>query len=450
MILKKVQLLRALPVSKLEALANSLKIAQYMENEAIFNQGEEGDAFYILKEGEIEIFKDGVSMRLITKHGFFGERAIITKEQRTASAISKCPSLCWKLSKNDFLTMVDENIRCQLSVRMELQNDKVQLDQLLIVKQLGSGMFGNVFLVYSSTNNFLYALKTVSKPKVAQYDIAESLLLERKILLQIDHPLIIKLVKTFKDRERVYFLLEHVQGPDLFDALRDLNILNNESSRFYIGCLLLMLEHLHMREIVHRDLKPENIMVDMQGYPKLIDFGTAKMIKGRTYTTVGTPHYMAPEIIKGSGYGLAVDYWSIGIMLYEFVCGYVPFGEEEEDPTKVYKKILERKLAYPNYIGSQRSKPVIEKLLSTNPAKRGTVETLKDNPWFLGINWDGLLGKQLKAPYIPKVESLTQKIQKAVKANKNCCNGIAEVEDSAIMHQTSPKKSLANNWDDEF
>jgi len=98
--------------------------------------------------------------------------------------------------------------------------------------------------------------------------------------------------------------------------------------------------HLHERNIVYRDLKPENVMVDEMGYPKLIDFGTAKTVTTRTYTIVGTPHYMAPELIIGKGYGLNVDFWSLGIMLYEFICGGVPFGEEEEDPYTIYEIIL--------------------------------------------------------------------------------------------------------------
>lgn len=449
-VLKKVQLLRALSLLKLETLAKNLKLSQYSDGEIIFSQGDVGDAFYIVKEGQVEIFKDGVSVRLITKHDFFGEKSIITQEKRTASVVAKGQTVCWRISKDEFLAMIDESIQNQLSIRMELQNDKIKLDELVLVKKLGSGMFGQVFLVYCPASNFLYALKTVPRSKIALYEIQDNLVLERKVLLQIDHPLIIKLVKTFKDENRIYFLMEYVQGLDLFDALREMNILNNENSRFYIGCLVLMLEHLHEREIIYRDLKPENIMIDPQGYPKLIDFGTAKVLVNRTYTIVGTPHYMAPEIIKGAGYGLAADYWTVGIILYEFVCGYVPFGEEEEDPTKVYKKILERKLTYPSYIGSQRSKSVIEKLLSLNPIKRGTIETLKDNPWFLGLNWEGLLGKQIKAPFMPKIEPHLQKVQKASKANKSCCESIAELEELSPLKLKPDQILVAPNWDEDF
>jgi cGMP-dependent protein kinase len=107
---------------------------------------------------------------------------------------------------------------------------------------------------------------------------------------------------------------------------------------------------LSERNIVHRDLKPENVMIDEMGYPKLIDFGTAKVVEGRTFTIVGTPHYMAPEVISGKGYRLSADIWSIGIMLYEFMCGGVPFGEELEDSFKVYECVLTSKIIYPTSV----------------------------------------------------------------------------------------------------
>lgn len=136
----------------------------------------------------------------------------------------------------------------------------------------------------------------------------------------------------------------------MFDTIRELGLLTNEDSQFYAACILLILEHLHDREIIYRDLKPENVMIDEQGYPRLIDFGTAKIIESRTYTIVGTPHYMAPEIITGKGYDYTADYWSLGVVLFEFMCGGVPFGEEEEDPYEIYEAVLGAPLRYPNFV----------------------------------------------------------------------------------------------------
>jgi len=125
--------------------------------------------------------------------------------------------------------------------------------------------------------------------------------------------------------------------------------------------LIEILSHLHERDIIYRDLKPENIMIDEEGYPKLIDFGTAKIVHGRTYTIVGTPHYMAPEIITVKGYGVTADYWSLGIMLYEFLCGGLPFGDEDEDPYVIYEKVLNGQLKFPAWVENPLpARPMIE------------------------------------------------------------------------------------------
>lgn len=244
-------------------------------------------------------------------------------------------------------------------------------------------MFGDVILTAHNTKGNLYALKAVNRKKIEQYQLQSMMLLERNILMEIDHILILKLIRTFKDSSRLYFLFEYVRGMDLFDVLRELGLVTEEDSLFYTACLVGILEHLHERDIIYRDLKPENVMVDDEGYPKLIDFGTAKIVSSRTYTIIGTPHYMAPEIIIGKGYGVAVDYWSLGIMVYEFICGSVPFGEDEEEPYAIYEKILGRKLLWPKFLMKNTGiKSLIEQLLNKNPAMRtgGSVENLKSHP----------------------------------------------------------------------
>jgi len=131
--------------------------------------------------------------------------------------------------------------------------------------------------------------------------------------------MVLKLIKTFKDEKRVYFLTEYIRGVDLYETIRKIGVLTDYDAKFYTACLLIGLEHLQSLNIIHRDLKPDNVMVDEDGYPKIIDFGSAKIIETRTYTILGTPHYLAPEVLLGKGYGHNVDLWSLGIILYEFV-----------------------------------------------------------------------------------------------------------------------------------
>lgn len=387
-VLKRVQVLRGLSSDKLVALVKSLKIQIYQASEIIVEQNEPGDAFYIIKSGKVGATKDGIKTRTINKLDYFGERSVLFNENRTASVIALEDVECWVLHKLDFLAVIDENIRNQLIKRIDLQDDQITLKDLRAVKLLGKGMFGLVHLVVHKDQNRLYALKTIERRKIQKFDLQENLILERNILLQIDHNLILKLVKTFKDEHRVYLLTEYVRGMDLFDVLRKMNEVSNENAKFFICCLVVILEHLHERDIIYRDLKPENIMIDEDGYPKLIDFGISKFVRDRTYTLVGTPHYMAPEIILGKGYGKETDFWSVGVMLYEFLCGGVPFGNDWEDPYMIYQYILQGNLDFPKFVHKLiDAKLLISQLLSKNPETRtgGSIDNLKNHAWFQGF-----------------------------------------------------------------
>jgi cGMP-dependent protein kinase len=415
-VIKRVQLLRALSSDKLNALIRALQVQDYADGQTIVQQRNPGDTFFIIKSGTVDVLKDEVLIRSITKLDYFGERSVLFDDFRSATVVARGPVSCWILYKADFLQIIDERMRTQLMKRIDLQDDTISFSNLVAVKTLGKGMFGNVFLCVNPDKGTSYALKTVSRRKVQMYDIHENILLERRILLQLDHVFIVKLVKTFKDDKRLYLLMEFVKGMDLFDVLRKMGLLNDKDSKFFAASLILMIEHLHERDIIYRDLKPENIMVDDEGYLRLIDFGTAKIVHGHTYTIVGTPHYMAPEVIMGKGYGLAADFYSIGILLYELICGGVPFGEDEDEPYSIYEKVLEHRLVYPQFIDPRfLARPIIEQLLHQNPAMRtgGSIDNLKAHKWFKDFDWvlftqDRLISKQLTAPYVPNVTTLAK------------------------------------------
>jgi len=261
-VLRRVSIFRAFSQERLLQLYSLLRVVSYQAEEFIFHQGDEGDSFYIVKSGQVAVKKDSTVLRTITKNGFFGERAVLLGEKRTASIVAEHPAECWMLLQHDFFSVIDESIRAILKQRMHLQDDTVAITQLTVVKELGKGMFGSVFLVVHREKRTCYALKCVSRRKIRAFDISSNVVLERQLLLQIDHIFIMKLVKTFKDSERVYFLTEFVNGQDLFDVIRILGLLKEADCRFYVAGLLLILEHLHERKIVYRDLKPENVMVD--------------------------------------------------------------------------------------------------------------------------------------------------------------------------------------------
>lgn len=264
-------------------------------------------------------------------------------------------------------------------------------------------MTGNVFQVKSRKNGNTYALKVVSRRKVAFYNLETSLLNEKDCLTNVDHPMILKLIKTFKDSERIYFLTEYIAGTELFDVLQQIGICSEEDSKFYYACCLIILDHLAQHNVCYRDLKPENIMITPNGYPKLVDFGTAILVNDRTYTIVGTPHYMAPEMILGKGYDREIDIWALGVMFFQFIFGKLPWGEDEEDPMGVYAEILNGEIIYPNGARErmEHEGPLIEKLLDPIPSLRGTPASLMQHDFLKGYDLDKLLSQSIKPPFMP-------------------------------------------------
>ncbi|CAG9332462.1 PKG_39 [Blepharisma stoltei] len=452
-ILKSVQLLKELSIERFKLLISVLREVHYTDNQIIVEQNSLGDSFFIVKSGKVHVQKDGVNIRNITKHDYFGERSVLFNDfKRSATVVANGEVDCWIVEKKDFLNIIDEGIKVQLLKRIELQDDMITFDEILPIKTLGRGNFGTVYLTAHKRKKAFYALKSVLKAKVYEYETYQNILLERNILLQLDHNMIVKLVKTFKDDSRFYFLMEYVHGQDLFDVLLALNILSENDAKFYAGCLVLMLQYLHERDIIYRDLKPENVMIDEEGYPKLIDFGAAKVLHGRSYTTVGTPHYMAPEVFLGAGYSMQADLWSLGVMIYEFLYGKLPFGENLDDPHEIYEKILEYRLCFPRDLDSAAySKNLIQQLLNKNPALRmgGVTSKLKEHKWFLGLPWERIITKQQRAPHIPKLRSLSSELANAKKRNKTMQEFIAFEEQNENFPR-SPENEPPGGWDMEF
>ena len=215
----------------------------------------------------------------------------------------------------------------------------MKLDDFMALKKLGEGQFGNVFLVTDSQKQNFYALKCISKYETVKTKLEKHLMNEKQALTAISSPFVMEFIRSFKDEHYIYFLTEFINGMELFDAIRVIGLLTADQTMFYGAQLLHILQTFHEKQFIYRDLKPENVMVCADGYLKLIDLGTCKRLNGteKTFTMIGTPNYMAPETLAGKGYSFYVDLWSLGIVLYEFMAGFVPFGEDAEDPLQIYQ-----------------------------------------------------------------------------------------------------------------
>ena len=403
--LSKIVLFKSFSQLKLYKLLELINIEEYKKDEAIIKEGTIGEKFYIIKSGQVEVYRKNEYIRTLGPMKHFGERSLLLNELRTVTIIAKENVELYSLDKESFKSNLSKTMLSFLNITFNLHDESITLEDLIYIKELGIGNFGKVSLVMNKRTQFPYAIKAISKDRINQENMRNHIELEKIILSKVDHPFIVKSVKYLEDNKNIYFLMEYIKGKELFEIIREIGLLNKEQTNFYIASMLIAINYLHTRKIIYRDIKPENIIVEKNGYIKLVDFGTAKEIEDRTKTVIGTPHYMAPEAIMGNGYSFQVDFWSISICMFEFMCGIVPFADKSSDPMEIYFSIINDDLKFPDkIIKDNEFKHIMRKLLDKNPSYRLTnFYSIKGQTWFKDFNWDELTNLNLKAPYFPNL-----------------------------------------------
>ncbi|KAJ1463315.1 kinase-like domain-containing protein [Pelagophyceae sp. CCMP2097] len=282
---------------------------------------------------------------------------------------------------------------------------KFTLSEFEIFDTLGTGTFGRVRLVRHIEEGDYYALKIVKKMNIIRMNQVAHIKSETRLLRSVRHPFIVDLRSSFQDELRLYILMEYVIGGELYALLRNAGTLGDGTARFYAAEVVLALQYLHGLDIAYRSLKPENLLVDAGGHIKLADFGMAKVVPDRTYTLCGTPEYCAPEVVANAGHGRSVDWWGLGILIFEMLVGHAPFFDETS--FGIYEKILLGKYETPQSLDG-RAKDCIKKLLQVDRTKRlGCVEAgadaVKTHGWFARVDWDAVYHRQCEAPHRPQV-----------------------------------------------
>ena len=273
-----------------------------------------------------------------------------------------------------------------------------------LITTLGKGTFGKVMKVAHKKTGEVYAMKVLSKKVVHKRRMVDYIREEKNILSKIpSHPFIVPLYAAFQTDHHLYLLLEFLPGGELYSHIYSQGRFGEVDARFYTAEIVLAVEHLHSRDIVHRDIKPENIVIDRCGHARLTDFGLAKadFSKSTRRSFVGSAEYLAPETIKGDTQSSAVDWWSVGVLLYEMLCGSAPFnGTNNND---VYQQILHKNLTFANMRPHTAS--ILKGLLDREvPRRLSSAAVVKSHEFFSTIDWEMLLARKVKPPFVPDLQ----------------------------------------------
>ena len=325
-----------------EEIARLMKRQNYSINDTIIKQGDSGDIFFVIESGEVKFTAVDQETKVVKDIGtffqnqFFGEGSLLTDAPRRATATAIAETVCYTLSGKAFRLIFGDQLmkdmEATLDVRkasdksVEEQAKSISVNDLNGIRILGEGSYGKVTLVRHSVTGRTFALKQIQKAHVARMKQEVHIETERHVLQHVNHPFVCNLVRTFKNKHSVYFLMEAVLGGELYAQMKRVEKFGPKQAKFYAAQVAAVFEHLHARSIIFRDLKPENLLIASDGYLKLCDFGLTKLIgdEGKTYTLCGTPAYASPEVYASVGHDKGVDWWTLGVLVHELLAGYTP------------------------------------------------------------------------------------------------------------------------------
>uniref|UniRef100_K9J022 Serine/threonine-protein kinase N1 n=1 Tax=Desmodus rotundus TaxID=9430 RepID=K9J022_DESRO len=293
-----------------------------------------------------------------------------------------------------------------------LRKSPLTLEDFKFLAVLGRGHFGKVLLSEFRPSGELFAIKALKKGDIVARDEVESLMCEKRILAAVTsagHPFLVNLFGCFQTPEHVCFVMEYSAGGDLMLHIHS-DVFSEPRAAFYSACVVLGLQFLHEHKIVYRDLKLDNLLLDTEGYVKIADFGLCKEGMGygdRTSTFCGTPEFLAPEVLTDTSYTRAVDWWGLGVVMYEMMCGRLPFYNQDHE--RLFELILMEEIRFPRTL-SPEAKSLLAGLLKKDPKQRlgggpSDAKEVMEHRFFLSINWQDVVQKKLPPPFKPQVTS---------------------------------------------
>ncbi|NXS83630.1 PKN2 kinase, partial [Erpornis zantholeuca] len=329
------------------------------------------------------------------------------------SKLSRFSAVCFPFCYTELLFLTQTHTPL-LSAHAYLGKRTVQLEDFHCIAMLGRGHFGKVLLAQYKATGKLYAIKALKKKDIIRRDEIDSLNCEKRIFEVVnssDHPFLVNMFACFQTPHHACFVMEYTPGGDLMMRIHE-DVFPEHMAQFYTACVVLGLQFLHEKKIVYRDLKLDNLLLDAEGFVKIADFGLCKEGIGfgdRTNTFCGTPEFLAPEVLTDISYTRAVDWWGLGVLIYEMLVGESPFpGDDEEE---VFDSIVNDEVRYPRFLSTE-ALSIIRKLLRKCPERRlgageKDAEEIKIQPFFKGIDWDALFARRLKPPFVPTLRDPT-------------------------------------------
>ncbi|XP_041674951.1 cGMP-dependent protein kinase 1 [Drosophila eugracilis] len=406
----------------------------YETDSCIVREGEVGNEFYIIRCGTVTIKKQDEQgqEQIVAKRkrgDYFGEQALLNADVRQASVYADAPGTeVLMLDREAFISYLGtikqlrekpSSQRSDTSGRssnksQEFDNEysQVAISELKKIATLGCGAFGRVDLV--AYGQQALALKIIKKIEVVKQDQIEHVYNEKNVMIKCrNSPFIVQLYRTYRNDKYVYFLMEACMGGDVWTVMSKRQYFDEKTAKFIAGCVVEAFDYLHSHNFIYRDLKPENLMLGTDGYCKLVDFGFAKFVRHneKTNTFAGTPEYVAPEIILDRGHDRSVDYWALGILVYELLVGKTPFRGVNQ--IKIYQQILSGIDVI--HMPSRIPKPaqhLVRHLCKQLPAERlgyqrKGIADIKRHSWFESLDWQRLKLKQLPSPIKRPLKSWT-------------------------------------------
>ena len=462
----KMFLFNHIPEWKIIEVIKLFKYEKFNLNDKIIPLGTKNEKVYFIRCGSVKLIVDNKTVREYRKGSSFGELFLFNeRESKFEIVVSSHNTELYTINRENYFSLM-ENPKLNDLTRNKLCLEDIEIfpTTLYYLGTIIKKKYHNIYIVHNKL--CIYVIKAISIPEINKTNqkemIITKLVNERKLIKRLNHPFIIHYVKTLKIPNWCLFLEEYIHGINLQECIESVKPTKNiKFVKFYAGCLFIMLDILVKNGIVHRNIKPENIMINKNGYPHLIDFSTSKRIKTKqTKTLVGTPLFIAPEVLKGTGYSFSCDYWSVGITLYYLFYGEFPFGTPSSQINSVYTKILNQKINFKNVSENDPAEikefnVLLEGLLNKNPNERCcSFSKIKKMQFFNGFKWEELKRRRIKAPFVPQISKLNEEkllnnlmhpfvnfIEKESPDNNNPSLNANEITNSGIdFHSIVPSK----------